>query len=131
MVRRPTLQMATDIRFRKSIPPQMQLHPPYCMWGSIGVGLLPPSVAVSADGSTAYVTNGYGYSLSEINTATNAVTSTLLHVGIYRSRPSSHFRGRIRRWFDGLRYKWLRIFAFGNQYRHKCSYIHPTACGDL
>src|ERR1035438_3040773 len=35
MVRRPTLQMATDIRFRKSIPPQMQLHPPYCMWGSI------------------------------------------------------------------------------------------------
>jgi YVTN family beta-propeller protein len=49
----------------------------------VSVGLTPTSVAVSADGSTAYVANGYGYSLSEITTATNTVKFTLPHVGVY------------------------------------------------
>ena len=49
----------------------------------IPVGTLPTAVAVSADGTTAYVTNGYGYSLSEIDTATNTVKNTLAKVGIY------------------------------------------------
>ena len=49
----------------------------------IPVGTLPTAVAVSADGTTAYVTNGYGYSLSEIDTATDAVKNTMAKVGIY------------------------------------------------
>jgi YVTN family beta-propeller protein len=49
----------------------------------VPVGLLPTSAAVSADGTTVYVTSAYGYSLAEIDTATNSVTFTLVHVGIY------------------------------------------------
>ena len=49
----------------------------------IAVGSLPTSVAVSSDGTTAYVTNAYGYSLSEINTSTNTVKETIAKVGIY------------------------------------------------
>jgi len=56
---------------------------PLAIVAKIPAGLLPTSVAVSADGTTAYVTSGYGYSLTEVNTATNTVRDTILKVGIY------------------------------------------------
>jgi YVTN family beta-propeller protein len=49
----------------------------------IAAGLLPTAVAVSADGTTAYVTSGYGYTLTEINTATNTVKDVMAKIGIY------------------------------------------------
>jgi YVTN family beta-propeller protein len=38
-------------------------------------GAIPTSLAVSADSSTVYVTNAYGYSVSIIAAATNIVTT--------------------------------------------------------
>jgi len=49
----------------------------------IPAGLLPTAVAISSNSSTAYVTNGYGYSLTIINTATNTVKDTLPEIGVY------------------------------------------------
>jgi YVTN family beta-propeller protein len=44
---------------------------------------LPTAVAVSADGTTAYVTSGYGYTLTVINTATNTVEDVMAKIGVY------------------------------------------------
>jgi DNA-binding beta-propeller fold protein YncE len=49
----------------------------------IPTGLLPTSVAVSSDGSTAYVTNGYGFNLSEINIVKNTLILNVPSVGVY------------------------------------------------
>jgi YVTN family beta-propeller protein len=50
---------------------------------TIPVGSLPTSIAVSADGAYAYVTNEYGFSLSQISVATNTVVKTFLKVMVY------------------------------------------------
>jgi YVTN family beta-propeller protein len=51
--------------------------------GTFPVGSNPTSVAVSADGANAYVTNEFGFSLSQLNVAGNFVSNTLAHVGVY------------------------------------------------
>jgi YVTN family beta-propeller protein len=50
---------------------------------TVPTGSLPTSVAVSTDGTEAYVTNESGFSLSVINTNTFALTSTVSPVGVY------------------------------------------------
>src|SRR5258708_12085417 len=50
---------------------------------TVPVGSNPTSVAVSADGVSAYVTNEYSFSLSQVSVAGSFVTNTLQHVGVY------------------------------------------------
>ena len=56
----------------------------YHVTATIGVGLRPVEVAVSPDGTRAYVTNGSSDTVSVINTAANQVAAT---IGV-RSGPS-------------------------------------------
>jgi YVTN family beta-propeller protein len=49
----------------------------YHITATIGVGLRPVEVAVSPDGTRAYVTNGSSDTVSVLNTATNRVTATI------------------------------------------------------
>jgi YVTN family beta-propeller protein len=44
---------------------------------------LPTAVTVSSNGATAYITNAYGFSLTEVNTSTNTVVHTMSAVGVY------------------------------------------------
>ena len=50
---------------------------------TIPVGNLPTSVSITSDGAYAYVTNEYGFSVSQVSVATNTVVKTINHVVVY------------------------------------------------
>ena len=57
---------------------------------TVGTASLPYSVAVSSDGTKAFVANEYGLSLSVIATSSNSVESTISRVGVYPVGVATH-----------------------------------------
>ena len=80
---------------------------------TIPVGINPTGVAVTPDGTRAYVTNAFSDNVSVINTATNTVVATIPIAGFF---PSSTRRGQSRR-HPRLCHQRFRQQCFRHQHR--------------